>query len=228
MHRSATGASRRKLVLISAALTFLAASSCQSASPAPWESEMPGASAAEYLEALPYDFWPGEDICPTEAQLRETIPNMPAIERTEIEVHTDALDTAVAVYDNGNTESDSLREVGSGVECFFWIDEATVDYLKVGFGIYPFQEGADEWYAEIAGEQEYTAPEWDRASYQFFDNSGDPHAEDAFDGVVIAGISGQVVAYFWGKVPNGTMAQDETVAALFELATVNADSLWER
>jgi len=189
---------------------------------------MPGASAAEYLEALPYDFYPEVDICPTEAQLRETFPDMPVIERVETEAFTEALDTAVTVYDNGDSEIDSLREVSSGVECFFWIDEAEVEFFQIGFGVYPFQEGAEGWYAEAAKEKEYTAPGWDQASYVLVRDPEDLYAEDAVDEVGFAGISGQVAVYGGGTIANGDMTKDATVAALFALATVNADSLWER
>ncbi|WP_335990658.1 hypothetical protein [Glycomyces sp. MUSA5-2] len=182
---------------------------------------MPGASAAEYAEALPYEFHPTADVCPTEAQVLEAFPAMPGFERTEAEVYTDALDTAVAVYDNGDSDADSLREVASAVECFFWIDDA--DFVNVTFSVYLFEESAVDAYADRAQGEEHPSPEWDQASYALADADS-----EAFSDYWFTARSGHVVVTGGGAIDNAGMTKEETADALLALAVVNADPLWER
>ncbi|MEU5874041.1 hypothetical protein AB0A73_21100 [Glycomyces sp. NPDC047369] len=210
----------RRFVLTAGLLGLLAAAGCQSP-PAPWESEMPGASAAEYLEALSYEFHPTADVCPTDAQVREAFPAMTGFERTEAEVYTEALDTAVTVYDSGDADADSLHGVASAVECFYWIDDA--DFVNVVFSVYPFAEDAADAYADRAQGEEHRSPEWDRASYALA-----AAESDAFSDSWFAGLSGQVVVTGGGAIAVGGLTKEETAAAMFALASVNADPLWER
>jgi hypothetical protein len=215
----------RRFLLITAVFALALASGCQSPPP-PWESEAPGASAAEYLDSLPYDFHPGTDVCPTEAQLREAFPATPAITEVETEVFTEALDTAVTVIDNGDAPGEDLEGVASGVECFFHYGE--IDFLKIAFGVYPFPDGAEDWYTDASGSTEYPLPEWDRASFTYSKNATDASAPGALDDVRFAAIRGQAVVYGGGGLANDGMTEDATAEALIALAAVNAGSLWER
>ncbi|RRR98154.1 hypothetical protein [Glycomyces terrestris] len=216
---------RRFVPITAAAFALAAAAACQADPPPPWETRAPGATAAEYLDSLPYDFHPDTGVCPTEAQVREAFPAMPAFARTEAEARTEALDTAVAVIDDGGSEPESLATVASGVECFFWIDDA--DFFYVSFGVYPFQEGADEWYADASGDTGFTLPDWDRASFSHTKNDENAAAPGALDEVRFALLRGQVVVYGGGSLANDGMTEEETALALFALAPVNAASLWE-
>jgi hypothetical protein len=171
------------------------------------------------MDQLPYDFAPADDLCPSEAALREVFPDMPQF--TDVNVESfDAVSPAVDSYDRGVRSWEGL-DSRSGVSCTFGWDEPEFGQLRIEFGVWLFSESAAATVYYSDDDFAYDDSRWDLATISY---EVDP-LDSARAVVSVHAAREHLTMTTVGTIYKSGQSQETTLAAVFDLITPLAQTL---